>query len=304
MTEAFGIDTQTSHLDLINWAPFQQWDSGIVPAFAGRNFLGGDSIWVGAEATTALSSPQPDGISKVALLTSMVAPIQGASPSRQQIPDALGLLYGKIDGAAVCRRLISSLAAGELRLKTCRSCTFIYRSIPPSALVPTTGRAGPTPSRTPSQPSMPGRTVRARRSIPSGRASCAPSLSRTAFSTWTPTSPRRWRPPRANIRIWLRHARASGPTRRTSIPCIRGPARSPTSAGSGRRPRRSGFGVSPRRSSTRPASRSPIPPSRSPPTHAPPLARPTASGGNSCWTRWSGSRAWRSSTAAFPSATR
>jgi Domain of unknown function (DUF1906) len=131
MTEAFGIDTQTSHLDLINWGPFQQWNNGIVPAFAGRNFLRGDSIWVGAEATTALSSPQPDDISKVALLTPMIAPIQGASPSRQQIPDALGLLYGKIDGAAICRRLISSLAAGELRLKDSQI-VHVYLQVDPS----------------------------------------------------------------------------------------------------------------------------------------------------------------------------
>jgi hypothetical protein len=107
MTDAFGIDTQTSHLDLFSWAPFQQWNSGIVPAFAGRNFLGGDFIWVGAEATTALSSPQPDDILKVALLTPLIAPIRGrrrrASRSQTPLGFCMARSTGRLSAIESCR---------------------------------------------------------------------------------------------------------------------------------------------------------------------------------------------------------
>lgn len=49
----FGIDTLTSRLDLIMWDAFIKWNGG-APAFAGRNFLGCDHLWLGSEATTSL----------------------------------------------------------------------------------------------------------------------------------------------------------------------------------------------------------------------------------------------------------
>jgi len=97
VAQSFGIDTQTSHLDLIQWPAFQAWNGGLVPAFAGRNFIGGNFLWAPAEATLALTNPSPNDFSKLAMLTPLVAPFQGASTTRQQVTGERGTLYGQID---------------------------------------------------------------------------------------------------------------------------------------------------------------------------------------------------------------
>jgi|ERR1700722_8887060 len=133
MATPFGVDTLTSRLDLFNWAAFLQWNGGFAPAFAGRNFLGGDFLWVGAEATDTLSRPQPDEPSNVNLQVPMIAPIQGSgSPAtRQQKTGDLGTLYGQIDGNAICDRLASALNTGELLLKTSQLVN-VYLQVDPS----------------------------------------------------------------------------------------------------------------------------------------------------------------------------
>jgi hypothetical protein len=117
ITQSFGVDTQATHLDLIDWTQFQQWNGNLVPAFAGRNFIGGDFIWAPGEATRALSAPSPDDFQKLALLTPMIAPIQGALATRQQTAGDLGVLFGRIDAEALCARLKASMANGELMLR-------------------------------------------------------------------------------------------------------------------------------------------------------------------------------------------
>jgi hypothetical protein len=117
VAQSFGIDTQTSHLDLIQWAPFQAWNGGLVPAFAGRNFIGGNFLWAPAEATLALRNPSPNDFTKLAILTPLIAPFQGASSTRQQVTGERGTLYGQIDAAAICNRLKASMANEELTAK-------------------------------------------------------------------------------------------------------------------------------------------------------------------------------------------
>lgn len=117
MAQSFGIDTQTSHLDLIKWPAFQAWNGGLVPAFAGRNFIGGNFLWAPAEATLALTNPSPNDFGKLAMLTPLIAPFQGASTTRQQVTGERGTLYGQIDAAAICNRLKASMANDELTAK-------------------------------------------------------------------------------------------------------------------------------------------------------------------------------------------
>jgi hypothetical protein len=131
LATVFGVDTLTSRLDLFDWTAFIQWNGGFAPAFAGRNFLGGDFIWVGSEATTSLTAPQPDEADNLLLLVPMIAPIQGASNVRQQKTGDLGTLYGQIDGDAICNRLAAALNTGELLLKTSQLVN-VYLQVDPS----------------------------------------------------------------------------------------------------------------------------------------------------------------------------
>jgi hypothetical protein len=118
----FGIDTFRTHLDLINWDAFKIFNGGQVvnnkvtggePDFAGRNSLGGDLISAHGEATDALDNPRPEQLSSLNLKTSFVAPMQAPQPGRHEVTGALGYLYGKIDGDAICKRLEASINTGE-----------------------------------------------------------------------------------------------------------------------------------------------------------------------------------------------
>src|SRR5262249_51831594 len=101
VAQSFGIDTQTSHLDLIKWPAFQAWNGGLVPAFAGRNFIGGNFLWAPAEATLALTNPSPNDFGKLAMLTPLIAPFQGASTPQPQVPGRGAPHSGQIDPAAI-----------------------------------------------------------------------------------------------------------------------------------------------------------------------------------------------------------
>ncbi|MGO9429211.1 hypothetical protein [Rhodoblastus sp.] len=133
MATPFGVDSLTSRLDLFDWTAFIQWNGGFAPAFAGRNFLGGDFLWVGAEATDTLSNPQPDELDNLNIQVAMIAPIQGSgSPAvRQQKSGDLGVLYGQIDGDAICGRLAAALNTGELLLKSSQLVN-VYLQVDPS----------------------------------------------------------------------------------------------------------------------------------------------------------------------------
>jgi Domain of unknown function (DUF1906) len=132
VAQSFGVDTQSSHLDSIKWAAFQTWNSGLVPAFAGRNFIGGKFLWAPAEATTALDKPHPDDFTKLAILTPLIAPIQGMSTTRQQVAGDLGTLYGQIDADAICNRLSAAMATGELTTKDSNPVN-VYLQVDPAA---------------------------------------------------------------------------------------------------------------------------------------------------------------------------
>lgn len=110
---------------MIGWGEFRVWNGGQLvnnkpvggePVFAGRHFLGGDLIWGHGEATDALDNPSPENLSNLKLLTNLIAPMQAPQSTRQQVTGALGYLYGKIDGDAICNRLAASIVSHEFNL--------------------------------------------------------------------------------------------------------------------------------------------------------------------------------------------
>jgi hypothetical protein len=119
---AFGVDTFRTHLDLVGWDLFKTTNGGVggaghvtggEPDFAGRNFLGGDFIWAHAEATDALDNPSPKNLSQLNRLTPFIAPMQAPLLDRQQTTGQSGCLYGRIDGQALCDRIVASVRSGE-----------------------------------------------------------------------------------------------------------------------------------------------------------------------------------------------
>jgi hypothetical protein len=122
---AFGIDTLRNHLDLIGWHDFKIWNGGRFvnnklvggePAFAGRNFLGGDYLWGHSEATDAMQTPKPENLSAITVVVPLIAPIQAPQPDRQQLIGARGFVSGRIDAHALCTKVFRSTMAGEFRL--------------------------------------------------------------------------------------------------------------------------------------------------------------------------------------------
>jgi hypothetical protein len=122
---AFGVDTFRSRIDLIGWDLFKSFNGGKTaegaviggePDFAGRNFLGGDFLWGHAEATDAMTNPNPEHLERLHLLTSLVAPMQAPQSTRQQVTGPRGHLYGRIDGDALCNKIEACIVSGELNL--------------------------------------------------------------------------------------------------------------------------------------------------------------------------------------------
>lgn len=125
----FGIDSFKRHLDLIDWPLFQTWNGGIpgkaagtviggTPAFAGRNFLGGNSIWAAAEATDAMKNPSPLNLAALNVTVPLIAPIQAPIADHQQATGKRGYLSGKIDAYALCKRIYQGLITGEFKAST------------------------------------------------------------------------------------------------------------------------------------------------------------------------------------------
>ncbi len=113
----FGIDTVTTHLDLINWPTYTAWSGGSTPTFAGRNFIGGDYLWGRAEATNAKIHPHPEDPTLLDLVgPSLIAPMQGMQTDRQQFTGLRGFLAGALDAQALCRRIVSGLTATEFSM--------------------------------------------------------------------------------------------------------------------------------------------------------------------------------------------
>jgi hypothetical protein len=148
---AFGIDTSQAHLDLLTEiraaadfaaadpaGSFFTWNGGARPVFAGRNFLGGNSvggdfIWGHSEATNAskepdgngrggravyplpATDPSPDQQQNLTVLVDRIAPMQ-ASHTRQQTTGDMGRVLGQIDGDALCKRLVNGILSGEFSL--------------------------------------------------------------------------------------------------------------------------------------------------------------------------------------------
>jgi hypothetical protein len=142
---AFGIDTFRTRLDLLLPDPtqnpprtsqeldyFKQWNGGTVtlpdsevvggdPAFAGRNFLGGDFIWGHAEHTNAFTepdgatfplatnAPSPDQPQNLQLTVNLIAPVQAPQSARQQQTGERGIIYGQIDAQAICNRILACI---------------------------------------------------------------------------------------------------------------------------------------------------------------------------------------------------
>lgn len=122
---AFGVDTFRNHLDLIGWDLFKATNGGVStsghvaggePDFAGRNFLGGDFIWAHAEATDALDNPNPEQLNNLNLLTPLITPMQAPLSDRQMTTGVFGHQYGRIDGQAICERIVASVRSGEFDL--------------------------------------------------------------------------------------------------------------------------------------------------------------------------------------------
>lgn len=96
----YAVDTQTSRLDRILWPAFLAWNGDAGPVFAGRNFLGGDFIWVSPEAPTTLATPSPTDPTLLETATDYIAPFQAKDSTRQKVTSDLGRSYGQIDGTA------------------------------------------------------------------------------------------------------------------------------------------------------------------------------------------------------------
>ncbi|WP_158931672.1 glycoside hydrolase domain-containing protein [Acidisphaera sp. S103] len=174
---AFGIDTFQTRLDLLLIHPaqpppidylgyFKQWNGGTLtngvvsggdPAFAGRNFLGGDFIWGHAEhtnasqapnfqaitdpafiayynplVTTALSPNQPENLQ---LTVNLIAPIQAPQHAGQQQTGQRGFLFGRIDAQAICNRILACINSGELSFPFPPSPTKIWLAVDPDPSV-------------------------------------------------------------------------------------------------------------------------------------------------------------------------
>lgn len=130
----FGIHTCRTHLDLIDsqvLADFKKWNNGKNPAFAGRNFLGGDFIWAPSEATNSKTSPSPKNLSALQVMFDRIAPIQAPQPSRQSATGKVGELYGKIDAATICKKIAKSIEAGEFKYSV-NTCVWLHVDSKPS----------------------------------------------------------------------------------------------------------------------------------------------------------------------------
>ena len=77
----YGVDAQISRLDFISWPAFRAWNGDEGPAFAGRNFLGGDFIRALPEATMALATPSPSDVTLLDTITDYIAPFQANGDS-------------------------------------------------------------------------------------------------------------------------------------------------------------------------------------------------------------------------------
>jgi len=121
-----GIDSFADRLDLTDFSQFQLWNGGIQsmdpahpgviggdPAFAGRNFLGGDFIWAHAEATNALKAKKPWDLLALSINAPRIAPIQAPNRKRQSQGGTRGFFFGQIDGRTICKRIASGARAGE-----------------------------------------------------------------------------------------------------------------------------------------------------------------------------------------------
>lgn len=117
MATVFGVDTLTSRLDLITWTDFSTWNGGTTAAFAGRPFLGDRFLWGRGEATNSRTNPHPEDPSLLNLVgPELIAPIQSANKTRQQLTGMRGFLAGAIDGQALCRRVVSGVLSGEFSM--------------------------------------------------------------------------------------------------------------------------------------------------------------------------------------------
>ena len=133
---------------------FRQWNGGTVtlpdsaivggdPAFAGRNFLGGDFIWSHAENTDAsinepdgatyplaTGAPSPDQPQNLNLTVKLITPIQ-APLARQQQTGQRGFIYGKIDAQAICNRLLACITYELFYPST--YVTYVWLAVDPAA---------------------------------------------------------------------------------------------------------------------------------------------------------------------------
>jgi hypothetical protein len=120
-----GVDTFDTHLDMIQWDGFRTWNGGSLgldgklsggePAFAGRNFVGGDYLWGHSEATDAMKAPRPENLSAISVTVPLIAAMQAPQPDRQQVSGYHGFLNGQIDAHALCSKVFWSIMAGEFR---------------------------------------------------------------------------------------------------------------------------------------------------------------------------------------------
>ena len=132
MATLFGMDTQSSHLDLIKWSDFTTWNGGETAAFAGRNFIGGNFLWAHAEATDAKSHAHPENPSLLNLVgPSLIAPIQGPLKDRQQFTGLRGFLAGAIDAQALCRKIVNGIATAEFSMPD-EGSVYLWLTVDPS----------------------------------------------------------------------------------------------------------------------------------------------------------------------------
>jgi hypothetical protein len=151
----YGIDTTLVHLDQTHDPSVDQdpnpsgkdprryvikvteeladWNGNLPPAFAGRNFLGGDFVWGHGEATNALYK---DAAGVLQVLVNLIAPIQapqwysstasGASELREEMQGPKGYNYGKEDAAAICRKLATTVIMGQFELPASKAvCIYL-----------------------------------------------------------------------------------------------------------------------------------------------------------------------------------